>query len=468
MPRIENIFVALQGGQKFSKLDFLNAYNQLIVDTKTRRLLSWSTPFGIYEVYRLPYGTKPACAIFQSIVEKVLQGCKGTVNFLDDVVVTGKTQAEHIENLEEVLRRLDLAGFKLNKNKCEFFKDSIYYLGHKISEKGLEKDSAKISAILDSPQPKNNTEVRAFCGMINYYSKFIPNVQGNLKPLYDLLGKNKEFRWDKRCQHAFEWAKKQMVSDKVLVHFDPEKPVRLACDSSQYGIGAVLMHVMPDSSERPICFISRVLTAAERNYSMIMKEALAIYWAVNKLYQYLAGRKFEIVCDHKSLQALFGEYKSLPQMAAGRIQRWSLFLSNFNYTFRYIKGSENTKADALSRLPLPVDTHLEKIPNAINTEAECDYINFVESAAVVNLHQVRSETRKDPVLGTVFNYIRYGFPDKTENDLIKPFLSKKQELSIEKGVIMWGYRVIVPTKLRENLLKELHAAHNGIVNMKTR
>lgn len=122
LPRIEEIFQALQGGQQFTKLDFLNAYNQLVLDPETADLLTWSTPFGIYRVRRLPYGTKPACQIFQQIVEKRLQGCKGTVNYLDDVVVTGRDKREHLENLVEVLKRLSNAGFRLNKKNAIFFR----------------------------------------------------------------------------------------------------------------------------------------------------------------------------------------------------------------------------------------------------------------------------------------------------------------------------------------------------------
>lgn len=122
LPRIDEIFVALQGCQTFTKLDFLNAYNQPVLDEDPSNLLSWSAPCGIFKVLRLPDGTKPACSIFQSIVEKVLQGCKGTVNFLDDVVITGKDDTKHLQNLEEVLTRLDRAGFRLNISKCDFFK----------------------------------------------------------------------------------------------------------------------------------------------------------------------------------------------------------------------------------------------------------------------------------------------------------------------------------------------------------
>lgn len=198
-------------------------------------------------------------------------------------------------------------------------------------------------------RPTDLTSLRAFTGMVNYYSKFIGNLSSKLRPLYHLLTKNTEFIWSKECEDAFLWAKQQITSDKVLMHFDRLKPIRLACDSSQYGIGAALLHVLPDGTERPVYYISRLLSKAEKNYSMIMKEALAVYWAVSKLYQFLAGHKFEILSDYKPLQALLGEYRSLPPMVAGRAQRWSLFLSSFDYTFKFIKGKDNVKADTLSR-----------------------------------------------------------------------------------------------------------------------
>lgn len=226
-----------------------------------------------------------------------------------------------------------------------------------------------------------------------------------------------------------------------------------------FTVGACLSHVESDGNERPVCYISRVLNKTEQNYSITHKEGLSVVWAVKKLYHFLAGRHFEIVSDHKALEVLFGENKSLPQMAAGRVQRWSLFLSNFDYTFRYIKSSENVKADALSRLPVQM---------TIKNSEEFDYVNFVEGLNVVDINRVRSETRKDVILGKVYNLIRYGFEKEYEDDTLKPFYGRKDELSLNKGVIMWGYRVVVPFTLRKQLLQELHANHEGIVKMKTR
>ena len=153
-----------------------------------------------------------------------------------------------------------------------------------------------------------------------------------------------------------------------MVHFNPDLPVKLVCDASNDGIGAVLLHVFLDGSEKPICFASRTLSKAEKNYATIHKEALAIYWRVQKFYQHLLRIEFILQSDHMPLNALFGEEKGILQMAAGRLQRWALFLSPFKYKFQYIKGTQNAGADRLSRLPL--------VEKNVREEAS-DYFHFL-------------------------------------------------------------------------------------------
>ncbi|XP_060810140.1 uncharacterized protein K02A2.6-like isoform X1 [Amyelois transitella] len=393
----------------------------------------------------------------QAPVHRVTKSTKSTIS--QSSKSQGCNDEDHLNNLKEVLKRFKEVGIRLNKSKCLFFQNEINYLGHIISKEGLKKDPAKLEAIINAPVPNNVTEVRSWIGMVGYYSKFVPQLSVKLKPMYDLLQKDRKFIWTKVCNDSFEQVKKEIVSDNILIHFNRDLPLRLSCDASQNGIVAVLSHILPDGTDRPISFISRVYSKAEKGYSMIHKEALAIYWAVQKFYQYLVGSKFELQSDHKPLQALFGEHKSLPQMAAGRLQRWSTFLSGFNYTFKYIKGMHNVIADCMSRLPLQNNS-------CIKQTNEYEYINLVADQNIVNLNLVRSETRKDPILSSVFNMIRYGFPKFTQNNSLKPYLQKKNELYIDQNVIMWGYRVVIPEKLRSHLLKELHSTHEGIVKMK--
>ena len=151
-----------------------------------------------------------------------------------------------------------------------------------------------------------------------------------LEPLYELTLKNHTWKWTKNCQNSFDKIKRIMASSDVLVHYNPELELKLACDASQIGLGAVLYHVFEDGTERPISYASKVLSKAQRNYSTIHKEALALVFGVQKFYQYLFGRSFTLVTDHKPLVAIFGDKKGIPTMAASRLQRYALLLSGYN------------------------------------------------------------------------------------------------------------------------------------------
>lgn len=322
----------------------------------------------------------------------------------------------------------------------------------------MHKIPDNVKAITELERPKNITEVQAFTGMVNYYMKFIPNLSTMLSPIYNLLKKNNAFIWSNACEKSFNDIKEELISARNLVHYDPELPVKLCTDASNVGIGSVLMHIFPNGEEKPICFASRTLSKAEENYSVIHREALAIFWSVRKFYQYLIGRHFELHSDHKPLLALFGEKIGIPQMAAGRLQRWDCFLSGFNYTMKYVKGKDNGGADGLSRLPINSN-------NEVN-ENEVDYFHFlIEEKLPIDNKQIKKETRTDPILSKVFMYTRDGWPENVNDDL-KPYFYKMTEISIENDILLWGYRVLIPKKFRLRLLEELHSTHLGASKMK--
>lgn len=217
--------------------------------------------------------------------------------YLDDILISGATIEEHIQTLTQVLERLKTAGLRLNWSKCFFMRPSLEHLGHVIDKDGLHPTEEKTRAIKEAPTPKNVTELRSFLGLLNYYGKFLPNPSTQLHPLHQLLNKDQPWQWEESQEQVFQQAKDALQANSLLVHYDVSKPLVLACDASQYGIGAVLSHVI-DNEERPVAYISRTLSAAEKNYSQIEKEALAIIFAVKKLHSYLYG---VIESDHQPL-----------------------------------------------------------------------------------------------------------------------------------------------------------------------
>ena len=459
LPRVNDLYASLAGGETFSKLDLRHAYLQLPLDEGSREYVTINTHKGLFRYTRLPYGISVAPSIFQRALECVLANIPRVCIFLDDILVTGKTREEHVANLRWVLRRLDEAGLKLNNDKCEFFNQSVVYLGHKIDRDGLHPTDDKVRAIRDAPSPTNVKELRSWLGLLNYYGRFLRNLSTTLAPLHVLLRKETKWCWGNEQASAFEAAKQLLQSDSLLVHFDPDKPLLLACDASPYGVGAVLSHQMEDGSERPIAFASRSLSPAEINYSQLDKEGLSLVFGVTKFHQYLYGMKFVLITDHRPLIGLFNEQRPIPPQASGRLQRWALTLAGYAYIIRHRSGNAHGNCDALSRLPLHT-------PHSAKTPAPAEYVQLIENlndSPVTSTH-IRTWTQRDPVLSRVHRYLLTGWP---ESDITTTQYHKvRDELSIHDGCVMRGARIIVPEPGRATMLKLLHSSHSGVVKMK--
>jgi len=182
-------------------------------------------------------------------MENLLQGIPHVIVRIDDILVTGPTQAQHLSNLEKVLLKLGRVGVHLKKSKCIFLAPEVIYLGNRVNKAGIQPVPEKVRAIRDAPAPKNIKELQAYLGMLNYYSCYLPNISTVLAPLHLLLRKDTPWSWTKSQQQAFVESKEMLKSSTLLVHFDPEKELLLACDASPYGVGAVLSHVMSNGKE---------------------------------------------------------------------------------------------------------------------------------------------------------------------------------------------------------------------------
>ena len=415
LPKPEDLFATLANGKKFTKLDLSQAYQQLLLDEASSLYVTINTHQGLYQYTRLPFGIASAPAMFQRLMDTVLQGIPGVICYIDDILVTGKDEKEHLERLEEVLQRLAKHGFRLKKPKCHFMVSSVEYLGHQIDQHGIQAIQSKVDAITKAPAPKNVQELRSLLGLINYYGKLIPNLSTILHPLNALLQASKKWKWTQQCTEAFQLVKDHLTSSRILTHYDPALPISLAADASAYGVGAVISHVLPDGSEHPVAYASRTLSSSERNYAQLEKEALAIIFGVKRFHQFLYGRQFTIIIDHKPLMAILGPKKGIPSLAAARLQRWAVLLSAYTYKITFKPTQQHSNADGLSRLPLPIQ-------ESTTTSEVVSLFNISQVQALpVTVQQVEMATRRDPILSKVTAYVKNGWP-KTVPDHLVPYL----------------------------------------------
>lgn len=458
IPKTEDIFATLNGGEKFTKLDLSQAYQQLVLNPDSRNLLTINTHKGLFRPTRLQFGVHSASGIFQRELESRVAHIPFVKVRSDDILISGKNDSEHLNNLNEVLKVIKQNGLRLKLEKCKFMANEVIYLGFKINKYGVYPIKEKIDSIKNAKEPQNVSELKSFLGLLNYYHRYFKDFSEILEPLHKLLRKGEKWEWTHKQIKAFEHAKSILSENSILVHYDPSKPIQLACDASPFGLGAVLSHIMPDGTEQPISYTSRTLSKAERNYSQIEKEALAIIYAVKKFHQYLYGRKFILLTDHKPLLGLLAENKAIPSMAAARIQRWAITLSAYNYTLKYRPGSLNSNADFFSRYPS------ENLNEEQSTITNNIFLTELSHSPITST-EISYYSKHDSIISLVIEYTLTAWPNKIA-DRLKPYFYRKNELSIENSCLLWGNRIIVPLELQTKVLDELHDNHPGITRMK--
>lgn len=375
LPHQSDCLAALGGNAIFSAMDLTSGFYNIEMAEEDKKLTAFTTPMGLYEFNRLPQGLCNSPASFM----RLMMGIFGDQNFLtllcylDDLLVYAPNEAEALRRLEIVFSRLRAHGLKLAPKKCHLLRRSVRFLGHVVTEGGVSTDPDKVKAItaiseadlmMEDGVTPSQKKIKSFLGMVMYYQHFIQDCSKIARPLFTLTAAPKgkkvnargaaSFRrlspsdWKKEHVDSFERLKAALLDSVVLAHPDFNKPFILSTDASQDGLGAVLSQVQEgESKARPVAFASKALARAQRNYPAHRLEFLALKWSVcDKFSHWLKGHSFTVWTDNNPLTYILTK----PKLDACE-QRWVSKLSPYDFSIKYIPGSKNVVADALSRQP---------------------------------------------------------------------------------------------------------------------
>lgn len=491
LPRIDETLDALAGAKYFSCLDLKNGYWQIELAEQDKQKTAFTAgPLGFFEFNSMPFGLTNSPATFQ----RLMHTCMGDLNlvicllFLDDIVVFSSTWEEHIQRLEAVFQRLKDYGLKLKPSKCEFFKPEVRYLGHIVSEQGVQTDPEKVAAVLNWPTPTSVKDVQRFLGFIGFYRRFIKGFSSLARPLNELLkghgGLKKktkvEFKWGELQSAAFIKLKDCLVSAPILGYAHFSLPFELHVDASTDGLGAIL-YQQQEGIPRVIAYASRRLSDTEKKYPAHKLEFLALKWAISeKFHDYLYGQKFMVLTDNNPLTYVLTTAKL---DAAG--YRWLAQICSYDFSIRYRSGKTNIDADALSRLP-EIDSGSVKAICQQGSQEDVILSLPVNVSAVDDLAKdclstlkpidMRQLQRADKSIHHVIQCIESGLKperskiDSLDRDLVK-YLSQWDKLEIQNGILMRKFseqghsyhQTVVPRSCRQQILSLLHddMAHPG-------
>nr|VZI01907.1 unnamed protein product [Spirometra erinaceieuropaei] len=346
VPHLQDFAGDLFGKSVFSKIDLVRAFHQIPVAPEDVPKTAVTTPFGLFEFIRMPFGLRNAAQTFQRFIDRVLRGFPFVYAYIDDLLVASRNAEEHKEHLALVFDRLDQFGVVINPSKCVLGVPSLDFLGHHVDAQGLRPLSSKVEAIRDFPPPTSKRQLQRFLGMVNFYRGFLPNCADLMLPLTNLLsGPKGPLELRGQALTAFERIKTSLADATLLTHPAPEAPLSLMVDASTVAVGAVLQQHI-NNSTRPLAFFSKKLSPAETRYCTFGRELLAIYLAVKHFRHFLEGRDFTIFTDHKPLTFAIRSHSD--KYNPREISHLD-YISQFTTDIRHIDGPKNEVADMLSR-----------------------------------------------------------------------------------------------------------------------
>ena len=451
VPTVEEITHKLSGAQVLSKVDARHGYLSIVLDDESSMLTTFNTPFGRYWYLRLPFGLSVSGNIFQEKMDQILEQCPGTMSIADDIVVFGKDESEHDNNLHNLMEVASKYGLVFNYDKCEVKVPEIKFFGCIYDPNGVRPDPEKVKDIQSLPAPSNVNELQHFLGMVQHLSSFVPGLSDHTDTLRGLLRKDNDWQWTASHQKSFEDLEKEVARKCTLTYFDTKKTTTIQVDASQKELGAALLQ-----DGKPVAFASKALTETEQQYANIERELLAVVFGCERFHTYIFGSHFRVESDHKPLVNI--QHKSMSRVPP-RLQRMRLALQKYDLEITYKPGREMIFADMLSRFsPQP------------GAEIKLDQTIHLVEFSMEKLREVQECTAKDEILRQLREVVMTGWPDQA-SDLpkhLRQFWSCWDMLAVEDGLLMKGDQIIIPEALRAEALERLHAGHQGVTKCQLR
>ena len=383
LPHIDTCLSSMNGAVWFSTLDLRSGYHNIPIREADRDKTAFITRRGCFRYRVMPFGLTCAPSVFQRLMDLVLCGLtyETCLVYLDDIIVFSRDFESHLQRLREVFLRLRAANLKVHIKKCSLFQRRVNFLGHVLTETGIEVQPEKVETVQKWPTPRNLTELRSFVGLCSYYRRFISGFANLAAPLHALTRKNARFSWGSEQEEAFEKLKEKLTTAPILGMPRDEGTYYLDTDASDIGLGAVLSQEQ-DGEEVVLAYASRIMSRAEQNYDVTRRELLAVVFGLKIYRQYLLGREFVIRTDHSALQSLRKAPEPIGQQA-----RWQSFIEQFNFEIRHRPGTRHLNADALSRRPT--------VEKGRDRDAECRGIRTVTSSTPPETRPERQDSAEE-------------------------------------------------------------------------
>ncbi len=450
LPRIKEILHKISGHTLYTVLDLKAAFFQIKIQPKDKEKLSFETGcLGQFSPNRLPFGLKNSGAYFQILMDKVLGDLReqDIYFYLDDLVICGNSSAEIMNKMQTVFNRLKEKNLTLDPNKVQICKSEIEFLGYKINNNGISPSKKNCAKIQNFKNPTTVRQVKSFLGTTNYFRSSIPNYAQMAEPLINLTRKNIKFKWDIKCEEAFENLKRAIFNEPTVRAPDFKEQFILNTDASNTGLSGNIYQVI-NGVPHVIEYYSRGLNDAEKRYQAIKLELLAIYETMQHFREYLFGREFVLLSDAKSLMHHL-KLEKQPSIIA----RWLMEISTFTFQFQHQPGECNP-ADYSSRYIFNQECQENGVNNIMQTEEFNTKRILKEQMGDIKIKKIRKAVEEGKIRMQRKN--KY-FIDNTTGLLMITRINKGDRFKINKE-----NKIVIPKTLRKEVLQAAHFPHFGI------